>query len=213
MKIVVLGATGFVGSKVVSEALSRGHQVTAVSRRVDKTVEREGLKVLTADISNRESVVLCSKGADAVISCYNPVSDGVNKSKDGLATIKIILKGLVEAGVKRVLFTGGAGSLEVEPGLQLVDSPGFPKEWRPGATTTREVLYILKEECKIDWTFLSPSANMFRGERTGVFRIGGDQLLKDEKGDSSISVEDYAVAMIDELENQAHNLQRFTVGY
>src|SRR6185503_4533936 len=116
-------------------------------------------------------------------------------------------------GVKRVLWVGGAGGLEIKPGVQSVDLPEFPKEWKQGSLATREALNQLRKESGLDWSYLSPSADLSPGQRTGKFRFGTDQLLKDAKGGSRISVEDYAVAMIDELEKPTHIRQRFTVGY
>ena len=120
---------------------------------------------------------------------------------------------LKKAGVKRVLWVGGAGGLEVKPGVQSVDTPEFPKDWKQGSLATREALNLLRKEPSLDWSFLAPSADLSPGQRTGKFRLGTDQLLKDANGQSRISVEDYAMAMIDEVENPGHIRQRFTVGY
>jgi len=124
-----------------------------------------------------------------------------------------VINGLKKAGVKRLLVVGGAGSLEVKPGLQLVDRPEFPSEYKQGSLAVREALNILRKETSLEWTFLSPSAVLEPGRRTGTFRLGMDQLLTDAKGESRISVEDLAIALIDELENLKHIRRRFTVGY
>ncbi|HSF67405.1 MAG TPA: hypothetical protein VLA67_08240 [Nitrospiraceae bacterium] len=118
-----------------------------------------------------------------------------------------------KAGVKRSLFVGGAGSLEVKPGVQSVDLPEFPAEYKQGALATRETLNMLREEGSLEWSFLSPSADLSPGKRTGKFRLGMDQLLRDANGESRISFEDYAMAMIDEIEKPQHIRHRFTVGY
>jgi hypothetical protein len=126
---------------------------------------------------------------------------------------RAIIDGVKKAGVKRLLFVGGAGSLEVKPGVQSVDLPEFPAEYKQGALATREALNLLRKEPSLDWSFLSPSADLFPGQRTGKFRLGTDQLLRDANGVSRISVEDYAMAMIDEAEKPKHIRRRFTVGY
>ena len=128
-------------------------------------------------------------------------------------TYSQFINGVKKAGITRVLFVGGAGSLEVRPGVQALDLPGFPAEYKQGALATREALHLLQQETGLEWSFLSPSADLAPGQRTGQFRLGKDQMLKDENGQSRISVEDYAVAMIDEVERPAHIRQRFTVGY
>ena len=126
---------------------------------------------------------------------------------------RAIINGVKKAGVKRLLFVGGAGSLEIKPGVQSVDMPGFPAEYRQGALAMREALNMLRKEPSLEWSFLSPSVDLFPGERTGKFRLGTDQLLRDANGQSRISTSDYAMAMIDELENPKYTRQRFTVGY
>ena len=124
-----------------------------------------------------------------------------------------IIAAVKKAGVKRVLWVGGAGGLEVKPGVQSVDTPEFPKDWKQGSLATREALNLLHKESGLEWSFLSPSADLSPGQRTGKFRLGRDQLLKDENGNSRISTQDYAMAMIDEVEKPKHIRQRFTVGY
>ena len=126
---------------------------------------------------------------------------------------RAIINGVKKAGVKRLLFVGGAGSLEIKPDVQSVEMPGFPAEYRQGALAMREALNMLRKEPSLEWSFLSPSADLFPGERTGKFRLGTDQLLRDANGQSRISTSDYAMAMIDELENPKYTRQRFTVGY
>jgi putative NADH-flavin reductase len=152
-------------------------------------------------------------GHDAVISAYSPGRDVPDIYQQHVSGYRKIIDGVKEAGVKRLLVVGGAGSLEVAPGVQLVDTPQFPEQWKAGALAAREVLYLLRDESELEWTFLSPSNMIAPGERTGRFRLGTDQLLTDANGQSWISLEDYAVAMLNELEDPKHIRQRFTVGY
>jgi putative NADH-flavin reductase len=152
-------------------------------------------------------------GHDAVISAFNPGWANPNMYDVQVRGTRAIIDGVKKAGVKRLLFVGGAGSLEVKPGVQSVDLPEFPAEYKQGALATREALNLLRKEPSLDWSFLSPSADLFPGQRTGKFRLGTDQLLADTQGKSRISVEDYATAMIDEVENPKHIRRRFTVGY
>ena len=148
-------------------------------------------------------------GHDAVISAFSADKDSPTKFDDHIAGAKAIIAATKKAGVKRLLVVGGAGSLEVAPGEQFYDQPDFPAEWKAGAGGTREFLYLLKKEPDLEWTFLSPAAYFEQGERTGKFRLGGDQLLVDEKGECRISVPDYAIAMIDELEQPRHTRATF----
>jgi putative NADH-flavin reductase len=214
MKIAIIGATGFVGSQVLNEALNRGHQVTAVVRRAERLPEHANLTAEQIDILDTDALAALLAGHEAVISAFNP-----NRTEPGdvfermAAGTKSIIAATKKAGIKRLLAVGGAGSLEVAPGVQLIDTPDFPEAWKVGAGSTRQILYLLKAEPDLDWTFLSPAAMLQPGERTGTFRLGGDQLLMDEKGECRISTADYAVAMIDELENPAHTRRRFCVAY
>jgi putative NADH-flavin reductase len=152
-------------------------------------------------------------GHDAVISAFNPGWSNPDIYNLQVNGTKAIINGVKKAGVKRLLFVGGAGSLEVKPGVQSVDLPEFPKEWKQGALATREALNLLRKEAGLEWSFLSPSADISPGQRTGKFRLGTYQMLKDANGQSRISTQDYAMAMINEVEKPAHIRQRFTVGY
>jgi len=212
MKIALIGATGFIGSVILKEALNRGHQVTAIARNPEKITPQAGLTIKKGDVTNEAQAAILFKGHEVVISAYAPrgAADQFAGFQDGYRRIIAAVK---SAGVKRLLVVGGAGSLEVEPGKQLVDSGAIPEAWKAGVLGLREVLYMLRKENELEWPCLSPSATIAPGERTGKFRVGGDQLLKDDKGVSLISVEDYAVAMIDEVEKPTHIRQRFTVGY
>ena len=213
MKIVVIGATGFVGSAILHEALQRGHEVTAIVRDPGKLKPHPKLHPQKADVQNKDEVARLVAGHDAVISAFNPGWRNPDIYNQQVKGTRSIIHGVKKAGVKRLLFVGGAGSLEVKPGVQSVDLPGFPAEYKQGALATREALNMLRKETSLEWSFLSPSADLFPGQRTGQFRLGTDQLLQDAKGESRISVEDYAMAMIDEMEKPKHVRQRFTVGY
>lgn len=213
MKIALIGASGNIGSAIRDEALSRGHQVTAIVRRPEKiTVTNPNLTVAKGDVLEGKVDELV-KGQDAVISAYNPGWDNPDMYNEQIKAYQAIIDGVKKAGVKRLLVVGGAGSLEVSPGVQLIDAMDLPEQVKGGVLATRETLYMLQKETELDWTFLSPSMNIASGERTGKFRLGKDQLIKNEAGESRISTQDYAVAMIDELENPKHSRQRFTVGY
>jgi putative NADH-flavin reductase len=213
MKIALIGATGFIGSAVLQEALDRGHHVTAIQRHPEELPEHPGIDPRRGDVRDEPETAALVAGHDAVISAYSPGRDASDIYQQHIAGYRAIIDGVKQAGVKRLLVVGGAGSLEVAPGLQLVDSPEFPEEWKPGSLATRKVLYLLRDEPELEWTFLSPSGTIAPGERTDEFRLGSDQLLTDADGESRISLEDYAVAMLDELEDPQHIRQRFTVGY
>lgn len=153
------------------------------------------------------------KGKDAVISAFSMDKNAPDKYQAMVDGAKAIIAAAKKSGAKRLLVVGGAGSLEVAPGRQLIDQPDFPPEWKAGALGTREFLYLLREEPELEWTFLSPAATFTQGERTGKFRLGGDQMLLDADGRCLVSLRDYAVAMIDELEQPRHTRQRFCVAY
>jgi hypothetical protein len=212
MNIVLIGATGFVGSALRNEALSRGHRVTAIARDPGKLESREGLSARAVDVTDAAALAEVARGADAVISAF-VVRQGADPGGDIERGNAAIREGVKRAGVPRLLMVGGAGSLEVAPGQQLADQPDFPDAHKGEARVMGNVLAKLRQETALDWTFLSPAAEIFPGERTGQFRLGGDQLLTDGEGRSRISVEDYAVAMIDELEQPSHSRRRFTVAY
>jgi uncharacterized protein len=213
MKIALIGATGFVGSAILKEALDRGHEVTAIVRHPEKVQLHAKLQPQKGDVYNEEEMARLVTGQDAVISAFNLGWSNLDIYNQQVKGTRAIVNGVKKAGVKRLLFVGGAGSLEIKPGVQSVDLPEFPKEWKQGSLATREALNLLRKEPTLDWSFLSPSADISPGQRTGKFRLGTDQLLKDAKGESRISTQDYAVAMIDEVEHPAHIRQRFTVGY
>jgi len=216
MNIVLIGATGYVGRVLLQEALQRGHRVTAVARDTSSLQAHAGLTAKPARIDGDAAATVAglARGHDAVIASYNAGGwSNPNVGRDTVAGYTQIVEGLKQAGVPRLLVVGGAGSLEIAPGQQVLDQPGFPAEYRDGAEAMRSVLNALREEKTLDWSFLSPAAHLVPGERSGRYRVGGDQLLVDDKGESNISVQDYAVALIDELEQPAHSRKRFTVAY
>lgn len=214
MKITIIGATGFVGPEIVREALSRGHQVTAVSRSAQKLPAEEGLTRAEGDIYDTAWLSGVLHGQDAAISAFNPgwsESDLYDKFTRGS---QHILQAIKQSGVKRLLVVGGAGSLEVAPGVELVDTPAFPANIKPGALAARALRNHLQTEGDaLDWTYLSPAALLEPGPRTGQFRLGTTSLLMQGEHPTSISVADLAVAILDEIEQPQHIRQQFTAGY
>ncbi len=212
MKIALIGATGFIGSALLAEALSRGHHVTAFAAHPEKLAPADNLLAVATDVQNLDQLTTQLQGFDAVISAF---SGHANADTLGyyVAGISNIIQAAKTAAAPRLLVVGGAGSLEVAPGVQVIDTPNFPAEYKASAEGARQALNLLRQESSLNWTMLSPSAMIAPGQRTNQFRLGGDQLLVDAAGNSHISVEDYAVAMINELEQPQHERQRFTVGY
>ncbi|HJT19147.1 MAG TPA: NAD(P)-dependent oxidoreductase [Nitrospira sp.] len=213
MKIALIGATGFVGSAILKEALDRGHEVTAIVRHPEKLTPHPKLHTRRCDVYNAEELARLLADQGAVISAFSPGKTDPDIRQRHVEGIKAMIAAMKRAGIKRLLVVGGAGSLEVRPGIRVIDTPDFPEQWKGTARATADVLELLRGERDLDWTFLSPAAMLQPGSRTGTYREGTDQLLVDAKGESRISVEDYAVAMIDELENPRHIRRRFTVGY
>jgi putative NADH-flavin reductase len=214
-KIVLIGASGFVGSAILKEALDRNHHVTALVRHPEKvTIVHKNLIVKQGDVSSSKIVATVSKGADAVLSAYNPGWKNPNIAVETLMVYRTILEGVRQSGVKRFLVVGGAGSLFISPGKRLMDSGIFPESFLPAVKALAEFYLIdLEAEKSIDWVFFSPASILEPGLRTNKFRLGKDDLIINSSGESKISVQDYAVAMIDELEQTAHHRQRFTIGY
>ncbi|WP_395447202.1 NAD(P)-dependent oxidoreductase [Aminobacter sp. UC22_36] len=211
MKIALIGASGFVGTTILKEAASRGHKVTAIVRSPEKVAQFDGVTAVKADASDAEALKAAISGCDIVISAFNGGWGDPDIYSKHLAGSKAIVAA-ARAAEKRVIVVGGAGSLEVD-GKQLVDGPHFPDAYKDGARAARDALAALRAETDVEWSFISPAIMMAPGERTAKFRIGGDQPVFDAKGESHISVEDLAVAIVDEAEAPKHTGKRFTVGY
>ena len=212
MNIALIGASGFIGSALLAEALARGHSVTAIVTKPEKLTPSPQLRALACDVQDSAALSATLRGNDAVISAFSGHAQADTEDYY-LRGMRSIIAAANQAKVPRLLVVGGAGSLEVAPGLQLLDTPEFPAMYKPTAEGARKALELLRGEKALDWTMLSPSAVIAPGERTGKFRLGGDQLLTGADGASKISVQDYAVAMVDELEKPAHSRRRFTAGY
>ena len=213
--VLLIGATGFVGSAVLNELVSRGHKVTAVARNVEKVEKSELVDVVKEDVANVDAIAKLAEGKDAIISAYNP-----GWTNPDIATLisenyPKILSAAKKSGVKRLLIVGGAGTLFCAPGLRVVDSGAIPEEIMGGVRPLGDFyLNTLMNENDIDWVFFSP-AGVFdqQGKKTGNYRLGKDDLIVDAEGNSHISVQDYADAMVNELEKPAHHKERFTIGY
>lgn len=213
--VVLIGASGFVGTAILEELLNRGYCVTAVVRNPEKvTIRNANLSVVKADVSDVNMLAAVCKGKDAVISAYNPGWANPDIYEETLKNYPLILEAVRKSGVKRLLCVGGAGTLFCAPGIRVVDSGVIPAEIMGGAKSLGEFyLNTLCNEKEIDWVFFSPAGSLEPGKRTGKFRLGKDDLIVDETGKSHISVGDYALAMVDELEQANHHRERFTIGY
>lgn len=212
MNIAIIGASGFIGSALRDEALNRGHTVTALVTRPERLESQPGLLVKKTDVQQTQTLAEDLKGFDAVLSAFSghAQEDVAGYYAKGFDSI---LEAAGQAGVPRLLVVGGAGSLEVAPGKRLIDTPEFPDEYKATAEGARYALNQLQAQTDVAWTMLSPAAMIAPGKRTGQYRLGGDQLLTDANGESRISVEDYAKAMIDELETPQHRNARFSLAY
>jgi hypothetical protein len=201
----------------LTELLDRGHEVVAIVRNPDKLAPNDGLTVQQGDLSSVEAIAEAIGGAQAVVSAYGPPADkteqllGVTK-REIAAVQQVSQQASSPEHAPRLIVVGGAGSLEVAPGVTLESAKDFPAAWKPIAQAHEKALELLRAS-SIDWTYLSPSAFFEPGQRTGKFRLGQDQLLTAPDGKSAISMEDYAIALVDELEQPQHRRQRFTVGY
>ncbi|MCA2223182.1 NAD(P)-dependent oxidoreductase [Nonomuraea aurantiaca] len=200
MKILLFGATGMVGQRIAAELATRGHEVTGVSRSGS----------VKGDV--RDAATL-GRGHDAVICAISPPRDGSEPEGPFLDAHRALIDGVRAAGVGRLIVVGGAGSLEAAPGVDLVDTPGFPEIYKKEALAQRSALGLYREVGDLDWTYVSPAAEIAPGERTGHYRVGGDQVLADAEGNSRISAEDYAIAIADEVEKGEHPRRRITVAY
>ncbi len=209
MKVVVYGATGNSGSEIVKELVRRGHKVTGVARNVDSLKGVAGITAKTDDLSNVDGIASIIKGADAVVSAYQPPADNTDALVD---VTKREIEAVKKAGVPRLLVVGGAGQLEVAPGVTLIKSGYLPQEYMPIAISHEKAAQVLKGS-DINWTYIAPAAYFVPGERTGKYRTGTNNLVSDAKGESRISFADYAIALVDELEKPKHEKQVFSVGY
>src|SRR3954452_22149995 len=213
MKLIIFGASGTLGTRLVTEALDRGHDVTAVARDASRLDDRAGrVRTASADATDPDSVAAVAGGHDVAVSAVTN-----HQAPEMLVdAARGLLDGLARAGVLRLISVGGAGSLEVAPGKRLVDTPDFHEGWKPealAAAAAREVFREADADTPVEWSFISPGALLAPGERTGRYRLSGDQLLVAEDGRSHISMEDFAIAILDEVERRAHPRRRFTAAY
>lgn len=211
-KIAIIGASGYVGTALLNEAEKRGHQVSALVRHPEKITENAHVTAVKADVLDTDGLAKLLAGHDLVISAYNPGWQEQDIRNIHIKASRSITEAVKQAGLKRLIVVGGAGSLEIN-GAQLVDSPEFPAEYKEGALGARQALNDLKTETALDWTFVSPAILLVPGEATGTFRLGKDSPVFDDKGESKITVGDLAVAIIDEAEQGKHIRQRFTAAY
>ncbi len=214
-KVVLIGATGFVGSAILNELVERGHEVTAVVRNVEKLPKNALVKPVKEDVGNEDAIAKLLEGKDAVISAYNPGWTNPNITQETIVNYRHILAAAKKSGIGRLLIVGGAGTLFCAPGVRILETGVLPNEIMNGVVALGYVyLNMLSNEKELDWVFFSPAGTFDeKGERTGKFRLGKDDLVVDAEGNSHISVQDYAVAMVDELEKPAHHKERFTIGY
>ena len=216
MKIALIGATGYVGKEILNEAIQSGHQVTAIARNLKNILMPEGANKISLDVKDIAKLTEVLREHDIVVSSYNPGWENPNIYDEYLKGASAIQQATKKAGVKRLFVIGGAGSLFLNERTRVIDDPKFPKEIRPGALAASEYLEILKREKELDWTFFSPALGMAPGKpqvRRGTYRKGFDKPVFDENGKSELSVQDAAVAIIDEVENAHHLRERFTAGY
>ncbi len=212
MNIAIIGASGFIGSALREEALARGFAVTALVSRPERLDDQAGLSKVKVDVQDTPALTAQLAGFDAVISAFSghAQADVAGYYQQGFDSIMAAAKA---AEVKRLLVVGGAGSLEIAPGALLIDTPEFPAEYKASAEGARYALNALRAHQDVNWTMLSPAAMIGPGERTGSYQLGKDQLLTNATGESFISVQDYAKAMLDEVQTPAHINQRFTLAY
>lgn len=212
MKIALIGASGFVGGALLKEATQRGHSVTAIVRNPEKVAVAAGVTAVKGDVNDVKQLASLLAGHDVVISAFNGGWGDPDIYNKHLAGSRAIATAAKQAGV-RLIVVGGAGSLLAPDGSQIVDSPDFPAAYRDGARAARDALAELRNDSGLEWSFVSPAAHIAPGERTGKFRLGADQPVLDAKGESHVSVEDLAYAILDEAEKPQHTGKRFTLGY
>ncbi|WP_259065796.1 NAD(P)-dependent oxidoreductase [Mucilaginibacter sp. X4EP1] len=203
LKIAIIGVSGNVGTRIADEALNRGHHVTGIARNIDNVPSKKNLELKVGEISNPEGLAKMLKEQDVIVSSVKPTDFDPDQ----------LLKAVRLSGVKRYLVVGGAGTLEVSPGVSVLDSGKLPDFIAPASRAAQNYLNILRTTEDLDWTVLSPAFEFTAGQRTGHFRLGGDQVIEDENGKSAISFEDYAVALLDEIEEPRHLRGRFSIAY
>lgn len=213
MTVGVIGATGWIGGLVVGEALDRGHQVTAIVRdlsRAEALDARAGAAV--ASIIDQAAVAGAIEGDDAVVSAYRAPRE---QPEEMLIAARALIDAARQTGVRRIVWTGGTGALQVPGGGgDIVDQPGFPAEWKAPTLAHRDTLKLFRREAAdLDWTYVSPPVLIEPGDRTGSYRVGNDELLLDEQGQSRISAEDLAAAVLDLLERAEHCGRHITLAY
>jgi uncharacterized protein len=211
MKIALFGASGTIGQRITQEALRRGHQVTAIVRDpAGVQISDPQLTVTQGNVLDPGSVAQVTAGHDVVVSAISPRGQQLQAVADAARSL---LVGVKRADVKRLIVVGGAASLEVAPGVKLIDTPEFPAAWKGIAQAHHDALEVYRQNSDVDWAYASPAAFIAPGERTGTYRLGTEQLVTDEKGESRISAEDFAVVLLDEIEQQRFSRQRFTAAY
>jgi len=214
MKVLLFGASGAIGSQIATELLDRGHEVTGVSRSgTAGDLSHQNLSVTAGDATDPATVTRLAPGHDAVVTATGPVRGSSDDPQDLVAVAKALIDGLRQVGVRRLVVVGGAGSLEVAPGVRVVDTPDFNPAWKPAALAHADALAVYRTVSDLDWTYISPAGLIGPGERTGKFRLGGDRLLTDAAGNSRISIPDYAIALVDELEQGNAIGRRITAAY
>jgi putative NADH-flavin reductase len=210
MKVALYGATGKSGSRILKELVSRGHQVVAIARDPARMPHPDpSVVVKQDDLSDPMKIAAAVDGADAVVSAYAPPQD---KPEEIVGVTQRQIEAFQHGLKARLIVVGGAGGLNVAPGVSLVDSGHLPEAYQPIAKAHVKALNTLRAST-IDWTYLAPAAFFVPGERTGKFRLGKDELIANKDQESRISMEDYAIALVDELEVPQHHRQRFSVGY
>jgi uncharacterized protein len=203
MKVALIGATGKIGSKITAELLRRGHSITAISRNPEKAPSDPKVTAVKGDVTDPGTVAAAVRGHAAVISSA-PFNPGISAQ---------LLEVVRKSGVKRYIAVGGAGSLKAADGTLVMDNPQIPAAWLPSIKEGAQLLKLLRAAPDLEWTFFSPAVFIGPGERTGKFRLGGDEVVAAADGKSSISYDDYAIALVDELERPQHVRARFTIGY
>lgn len=211
MKIALLAATGAIGRQIAQQALQRGHQVTALVRRTEQLPgELQGANIVKVDLADAHAIATAAYGHDVLASAFGPGTGPVEAIPD---TARTLIQAAHAAGIKRLIVVGGAGSLEVAPGVQLVDTAGFPEAYKPQALAHRDALAVLRRADDLQWTFFAPAAEIGPGPAQGHVHVQANALRVDSSGHSRISYPDYAAAFVDEIENATFSGQIITAAY